>query len=115
MGWLLKLSCPSETDFCVRIYDYEELSGEQKLTVYQYDNGSTVVLPNVSINLLVAKNHIRFLLPSKETFPGSWKKWAEYVSEVRMLDWMSWQEALENDTSVTTEFQKIACATCGGK
>ena len=74
MGWLLKASCPNGVNFCFRIYDYDEHAGEQKMTVYQYDNGSALVLPSEAINLIVANNHILFLLPPKETFPGSWKK-----------------------------------------
>ena len=71
LGWLLKGSCPPEMEFNLRIYDYEESMGLQKVTVYQSDNGLHHSMPNESLNFVAINTHIRFLLPPRETFPGS--------------------------------------------
>ena len=68
-GWLFTTSFPSDVNLRIRIYDYEELADSQKVTVYRYDSGTSPVLPNEAINLIVTYNHIRFLLRSNETFP----------------------------------------------
>ena len=45
LGWLLKESCPVELDMCLRIYNYEDLNHQQKVTAYQYDNGDGQPFP----------------------------------------------------------------------
>ena len=112
---MLKESCPSDVNLRIRIYDYDELSGEQRVTVYHYDDGTSQILPNEAINSIVTNIHIRSELPSNETFPGRWKRWADYITDVRVLDWISWQEAIENDVSEVSELQKIARVAFGGK
>ena len=114
LGCLSKERCPPEMDMRLRIYDYEESQG-QKVTAYQYDNGRRRILPNEAINFAVAEKHIRFLILSKETFPGSRKRWAEFASDVRVLGWVTWEEAMGRDVPGTVEIQKIACAACVGR
>ena len=115
LGWLLKENCPNDTDFSIRIFDYEELKGQQKVIAYLYDSGIYQTPPNESLNFIVARNRLRFLLPSKETFTGSWKPWPDFVSCAKELEWLTWKEALEQDTLETSEIHKIECTVCGKK
>ena len=115
LGWLLKENCQKAVTFCIRIFDYEECNAKQHVTVYQYCMGAGPPPPQEPICLLVADNHIRFLLPSKETFPGSWKRWLEHVNIVRPIEWETWVEALDNDSTSRDDTPKLACNVCGKK
>ena len=95
LGWLFKANCPQNPELRIRIFDYEEGNGDQFVAVYQYCHGADEPNPNESINFIGAKNHIRFLLPSKETYPCSRKRWREYVDTVRLTEWISRRETLE--------------------
>lgn len=77
--------------------------------------GEEAPLPNAGVNFLVVENHIRFLLPSKETYPGSWKRWTEHVNLIRVMEWESWREALEGDNTLIDETPKLPCNVCGQK
>ena len=97
------------------IFDYEEGDGSQFFTVYQYCQGDGEPLPGESINFVVVENHIRSLLPPKETYPASWKRWQENLNIVWPMDWISWGEVLGNDDTLPYDVPKLACSVCGGK
>ena len=98
-----------------RIFDVEEIGTSQLITVYQYDSTSSDILPMDSLNLLVTSGHIRFLTPTKETYPGPWGRWSSFVSEVRNLDWQSWQESLDADDGTQPLISLLPCQMCGNQ
>ena len=115
LGWWMKALRPDQIDFCIRIFDAECSSDVSSVIVYQYSMTSSALSPLDSINMVVTNGHIRFLLPSKETYPGSWKRWMSFVSEVRDLSWMSWQESLELDEGLQPLITFPPCSVCGKK
>ena len=55
------------------------------------------------------------MLPSKQTYPGTWERWTEHVNLVREMEWKSWKEALGSDTTATDVTPKLPCNVCGQK
>ena len=115
LGWFPKENCPKDAGFSIRIFDYEEANGQQKIIVYQYDSGIQSTPPNESLNFIATSKHLRFLFPPNETFRGSWTRRTDSISILNDLEWLTWREALEQDTLETSEMQKIECTLCGKK
>lgn len=99
LGWPFEENCPQNRELCIRIFDYEEGGGKQFVTVYQYCRGAEDPTPRESNNFIVSDNHIRLMLPSTETYPGSRKRWREFVDIFRPTARMSWRETLGGDTT----------------
>ena len=114
LGWLLKGLTP-EVDFCIRVFDVEYYENTPRATVFQYSDNFIEVPVDKSINLVVWDGHLRFLQPSRETFPGSWKAWKSMVWTVKEVPWLSWEEALESDPLAEMDGKPIPCRVCGVK
>ena len=114
LGWLAKSLCPG-SDFCIRISDVECDGVTSSATAYQYNGSFSEIASELSLNLIVIDNHLRFLQPSKETFPGSWKAWKSMVREVKNLPWTTWGEALKTDPMLAMGVKPIPRRVCGAK
>ena len=82
LGWLAKSLCPGG-NFCIRIFDIEFGGVVSTATAYQYSESFAGIPLDMSLNLTVIDNRLRFLQPPRGTFPGSWKAWKSMVYEGR--------------------------------
>ena len=114
LGWLMKSLCAGN-DFCIRIFDAEFNGDALTTVVYQFNESFSEIALNLSLNLIVMNNHLRFLQPSKETSPGSWKAWKTMAHEVKTLPCVTWEEALEADPMLVIDVKPAACRVCGVK
>ena len=125
LGWWAKEVFPADMGFCIRIFDVEENGTKHDIIVYQYSSTVSSILPIDSLDFSVTSGRIRFLMPSKETYHGSWQRWTSFVSEGRNLEWQTWQESPEVDDGTQPFITlsprqlcgqkcKMAQPTCGG-
>ena len=84
LGWLVGNLCPSD-DLRIRIFDVEGDGTTSTVIVHQQSESFSEIPLNVSLNLVVIDNHLRFLQHSEETFPGSWKERKSTVQEAKNL------------------------------
>ena len=103
LGWLFEELCPDGPELRIRIYDYEQVQGVHNIIANQYRNGGNGATVNESINLGVAANHIRFRLPSKETYPGHWQRWREYVDGLEFPNGLLERESLGADDTAPSD------------
>ena len=115
LGWLFKELRTVDPELRIRIYDYEQTQCIHHVIAYRYSNGGNEAPVNESTNLVVVGNHIRFLLHWKETYPGSWQRWREYVDGIRVIEWLSRRESLETDDTSPSDAPNLACNVCGEK
>ena len=76
--------------FAVRTFDLEWRENRTTITVHQFvDVGQNVGL-GASINLMVWRGHMGFLLPSEDTRATSWRDWHQQVGHIMAHQWISW-------------------------
>ena len=64
------------------------------------------------IDLLVWRGHMRFLFPSTDTRPTSWRGRAQQVGEITIHEWPPWADTRSNDNEKPTGVDIYPCETC---
>ena len=96
----------------VRIFDLEWRGNHTTINVHQFGDMDQQIGLDMSINLIVWRGHMRFLLPSADTRPTSWRDWQKKVSSVIIHDWAPWHQVLAEDTEQPRLIPLRPCSTC---
>ena len=59
----------------IRVFDLEWKDNRARINVQQFGDVEQTTGLGESINLLVRRGHMRFLMPSADTMPTSWRDW----------------------------------------
>ena len=79
----------------VRIFDLEGRDQRTVVTVHQFGDVDQKVPLNESLNLMVWRGHMRFLLPTEDTRATSWRGWQQQVDVVLVHPWVTWNQVMD--------------------
>ena len=96
----------------MRIFDLEWQQNRTLTNAHQFGDMDQQLGMGVSINLLVRRGHLRFLLPSIDKRPASWSDWVRHVGAITANDWPSWSSLMRNGTGNLNELTLYPCRTC---
>ena len=74
----------------LRISDMESCGDTTRIIVHQFGDMEQKVPPHLGINLLVWGVQVRFLLPSVDARPTSWRACAAKVGDITQHYWAPW-------------------------
>ena len=96
----------------VRIFDLEWRDNQATINVHQLGDLDQQTGLDASINLIALRGHVRFLLPSSDTRPTSWRDWQQQVGNVIVHEWIPWQSVLADDDEKPRVIHLYPCSTC---
>ena len=96
----------------IRVFDLERQDNRSRINVHQFGDVDQKTRLDDSINLLVWRGHMGFLMPSTDNRPTSWRDWVQQVGEITVQDWAPWGDMMARGTDHSADLAIYPCKTC---